>query len=226
MRLPKADPKDIIPAKAGTQVETTGFSRIKFGAGSIKPGMTNCVRLLLGHDNGQGFTLIEIMVSLLTLSIVMVGFWMVMPAEKDDIDKTKERRIALFLTKQMMEEIQSKAYEDPDLSSNSFGPEEPAPRENFDDIDDYDDWDENPPQYPDGTILNGENEIPNYQDLRRQVTVENVDNSDYGTVKPDGTTNSKRITVKVLSTKNPKSFEDDEIIIRWVATREGMELLY
>jgi hypothetical protein len=32
--------KDVIPAKAGIQ-ENTGFPRIKYGAGLVKPGMTN-----------------------------------------------------------------------------------------------------------------------------------------------------------------------------------------
>jgi hypothetical protein len=35
-----------IPAKAGIRLRNTGFPRIKYGAGSIKPGMTN---------NGKGF---------------------------------------------------------------------------------------------------------------------------------------------------------------------------
>jgi len=33
----------VIPAKVGIQ-ENTGFPRIKYGAGSIKPGMTNSTR--------------------------------------------------------------------------------------------------------------------------------------------------------------------------------------
>jgi hypothetical protein len=31
----------VIPAKAGIQIRNTGFPRIKYGAGSVKPGMTN-----------------------------------------------------------------------------------------------------------------------------------------------------------------------------------------
>jgi len=30
----------VIPAKAGIQSENTGFPRIEYGAGSVKPGMT------------------------------------------------------------------------------------------------------------------------------------------------------------------------------------------
>ncbi len=35
----------VIPAKAGIQ-ERTGFPRIKYGAGLVKPGMTKCIRLM------------------------------------------------------------------------------------------------------------------------------------------------------------------------------------
>ena len=36
-------PKPVIPAKAGIQIKKTGFPRIKYGAGLVKPGMTNKV---------------------------------------------------------------------------------------------------------------------------------------------------------------------------------------
>src|SRR4030042_3118685 len=163
----------------------------------------------------QGLILIEVMVSLLIISIGIVGFGMAIPMQKDNVGAMQDERIALLLAKQMMEEIQSKAFEDPDLPSGSFGQEESAPRENFDDIDDYDDWDKNPPQYSDGTILNGENETPNHQDFRRQVEVKNVDNSDYSLTRDNGSTDSKRVTVTVSSIKTLKPFED--IVIRWVA---------
>jgi prepilin-type N-terminal cleavage/methylation domain-containing protein len=174
----------------------------------------------------QGLSLIEVMVSLLIISIGIVGFGMAIPIQKDSVEAMQEERIALLLAKQIMEEIQSKAYEDPNQTPVSFGlePGENAPRINFDDIDDYNDWDKNPPQYPDGTILNGENETPDYQGFRRQVKVENVDDGNYGNVRADGTTNSKRVTVTVSSINDPKPFDD--IVIMWVANRQGMELLY
>jgi hypothetical protein len=151
---------------------------------------------------------------------------MAIPMQKDNVGAMQEELIALLLARQMMEEIQSKAYEDPNQTPVLFGlePGENAPRINFDDIDDYNDWDENPPQYPDGTILNGENETPNYQDFRRQVIVKNVDDSNYSVIRDNGTTSSKRIRVTVSSINDPKPFDD--IVITWVANREGMGLLY
>ena len=37
--------EDVIPAKAGIQ-ENTGFPRIKYGAGLVKPGMTNRLKFM------------------------------------------------------------------------------------------------------------------------------------------------------------------------------------
>lgn len=174
----------------------------------------------------QGLSLIEVMVSLLIITIGIVGFGMAIPLQKDNVEAMQEKRIALLLAKQMMEEIQAKAYEDSNQTPVLFGlePGEDAPRINFDDVDDYNDWDKNPPQYPDGTILNDESETPDYQGFRRRVVVENVTDYDYGNIQLDGTTNSKRITVTVSSINDPKLFDD--IVIMWVANREGMELLY
>jgi len=39
----------VIPAKAGIQSKNTGFPRIKYGAGSVKPGMTNKAKIFLNH---------------------------------------------------------------------------------------------------------------------------------------------------------------------------------
>ncbi len=43
--------KTVIPAKAGIQKDKkTGFPRIKYGAGSVKPGMTIKVKGLMTHN--------------------------------------------------------------------------------------------------------------------------------------------------------------------------------
>ena len=38
---------DVVPSKAGNQFSNTGFPRVKHGAGSVKPGTTEFLRLLL-----------------------------------------------------------------------------------------------------------------------------------------------------------------------------------
>ena len=173
----------------------------------------------------HGLGLVEVLVSLLIVGLGIMGFGMAIPLGKNYIDEMREERVALFLAKQMMEEIQSKAFEDPD-GTPLFGPEggESAPRENFDDVDDYDGWDQNPPQYPNGDVLNGQGGTPDYSEFRRKVVVENVDDVDFGITRADGTIDSKKITVTVSSMKTPASFP--EVVLKWVTTKEGMDLLY
>jgi hypothetical protein len=43
----------VIPAKAGIQLRITGFPRIKYGAGLVKPGMTNKGKISLIHCNRE-----------------------------------------------------------------------------------------------------------------------------------------------------------------------------
>jgi len=173
----------------------------------------------------QGLGLVEVLISLLLIGLGIMGFGMAIPLGKDSIDEMRQERVALFLAKQMMEEIQSRAFEDPNQPP-LFGREggETPPRTNFDDVDDYDNWDQNPPQYPNGDPLNGNDDRPDYRDFRRKVVVENVDDADYSLARADGTTASKRITVTVSSVRTPSSFSD--VVLKWVANREGMDLLY
>jgi MSHA pilin protein MshD len=177
--------------------------------------------------SNQGLSIVEIVVALLIISLAIVGFGMAIPLQTDNVTAFREERMALFLAKQMMEEIQAKIYEEPSLASGSFGREESmsGPRRLFDDIDDYNGWNENPPQYADGTALDGSSGTPDYSDFRRQVTVENTDDNDYSSpARAQGLTASKRVTVTVSSTKSPTTF--DAVVMTWVANREGMDLLY
>jgi hypothetical protein len=177
----------------------------------------------LSRNHGLG--LIEILVALLLVGLGIMGFGMAIPVGKDSIDEMREERAALLLAKQMMEEIQSKAFEDPDQTPmfSQEGGETP-PRTNFDDVDDYDNWNQSPPQYPSGELLDGQGDRPDYRDFRRTVVVENVDDLDYGLVRGDGTTASKKVTVTVSSVRTPSPFPD--VILKWVANRDGMDLLY
>jgi len=168
----------------------------------------------------QGFGIVEVMVSIIILMFALVGFFSALPLGRNVFNELKEERIAVLLAIQMMEEIQSKAYEDPDIPQGSFGSEEPYPRGNFDDIDDYDGWSMSPPEYQNGTSMNGDGDTPDYNDFCRKVVVKNVDDNDYSITRKDGTTNSKRVVVTVTSPKI------EDVIIKWVATRNGMNILY
>jgi MSHA pilin protein MshD len=186
------------------------------------------VRPTVLFKSNQGLSIVEIVVALLIISLAIVGFGMAIPLQTDNVTGFREERMALFLAKQMMEEIQAKVYEEPSPAApGSFGPEESlgGPRQLFDDIDDYNGWNQNPPQYADGTALDGSSDTPDYNNFRRQVVVENVDDNDYSSpARTQGSTASKRVTVTVSSTKSPKTFDD--VVMTWVANREGMEMLY
>ncbi len=80
-----------------------------------------------------------------------------------------DRGIAKGLADDLMAEILSTAYSDPDGSA-VFGLEtgETAPRANFDDVDDFNGWNQQPPKTADGTT------IADRANYRRRVTVERV----------------------------------------------------
>lgn len=178
--------------------------------------------------SNKGLSIVEIVVALLIITLAIVGFGMAIPLQTDNVTAFREERMALFLAKQMMEEVQTKVYEEPSPTApGSFGREESlnGPRRLFDDIDDYNGWNESPPQYPDGTALNGSGGTPNYSNFQRQVAVDNTDDNDYGSpARSPGSTASKRVTVTVSSIRSPATF--DPVVMTWVANREGMDLLY
>ena len=150
----------------------------------------------------KGATFIEIMISVVILSILMIGFIAVFSRGSRTIREMGEWRIALLLAQQMLEEIGSKDY---------------------DDADSYDGRDFNPPQYCDGTPMDGtsyppdHNFTPYYTYFRREVAVTNVKDDDFSDDSPaDGDTDSKRITVTVSSTATPRHFE--AVVLQTVVT--------
>jgi len=105
------------------------------------------------------------------------------------------QRAAMAYADNLMEEIVSKAFEDPDLPGASFGTEEGL-RSAYDDVDDYDGLSNSPPRHFDGTLLD------EYAGFTRSAAVENVTAADPDptTAEPDGSTDFKRIRVQVAWT--------------------------
>jgi type II secretory pathway pseudopilin PulG len=105
-----------------------------------------------------GFTLVEAAISTMVVG-VMVAAAMNGVAQTSAFRRiSNEQQIAHSLAEQLMAEILSKRYWDPEMSSPT--PIGPSPAENatgnrslFNDVDDYHGWIAGPPQAPDGTLL-------------------------------------------------------------------------
>jgi len=103
-------------------------------------------------------------------------------------DDQMVQTLALGLARDMMEEIASRRFIDPDADPD-FGTEsdeitdpQPQLREPFDDIDDYDGWERQPPEDAGGTALvtdtTGQTPgagLARYADFRRRVRVQYVE---------------------------------------------------
>ena len=148
----------------------------------------------------KGLTLLEILLTTLLLTVGTLSLFSAMAVVKKAEVDTEMITLATILARDIMDEILSKAFEDPDLPSGSFGREELIiPRSNYDDVDDYDGTSESPPQSVAGISYNGAGGTANYSMFTRTVTVENVPQTDFNAAVPstDGSTDAKRIIVTV-----------------------------
>ena len=146
-------------------------------------------------QSNRGVTLVEAVAAIVVLGIAippLVALFSEVAMRSPD---HTYQQAALAYADNLMEEIVSKEFEDPDLASGSFGTEE-GTRADYDDVDDYDGSSNSPPRHFDGTLLD------EYADFTRSVVVENVTAADPDPtgVQPDGSTEFKRIRVTVAWT--------------------------
>ncbi len=148
--------------------------------------------------NSKGFTLVEILISVVILAMVIVPFIGVFTSGIKAGGAAQKIVIGNNLAQDLMEEILSRQFdEDPsDLTPpDQLGPELNEDRTNmspndFDDVDDYNGYVDAPPEEVDGTVMN------EYDEYSRSVTVEYVTEDDFNIVATE-TTPFKRITVIV-----------------------------
>jgi len=142
-------------------------------------------------QHGRGFTLIELIVTIVIIGIVLLALVMSFHESLKVMGRQKDLRKAVVLSEELMNEIRSKRYVDPVLT-NSFGPEAGEVRRTYDDVDDYDDWSETPPQTVTGTVMS------NFSGVTRRVIVGNVPTNNFNAAPaPDNSTDFKRIMVVV-----------------------------
>ncbi|MCG3131621.1 MAG: hypothetical protein FLDDKLPJ_02425 [Phycisphaerae bacterium] len=125
----------------------------------------------------------------------------------------KEQQAAMDLASDLLAEILTRAFEDPELAPGSFGAGAgEVSRKDYEDVDDYHGWVESPPQNLDGTVMTG---YPNY---RREVRVWNVQLSDMKTVASNGSTPVKVIEVRVLVSRKLRA-----TVVGYRTRHEGYE---
>ncbi|MBI1850603.1 MAG: hypothetical protein HYR85_09700 [Planctomycetes bacterium] len=138
----------------------------------------------------EGFSAIEVLIGIVLLAIVLPGLLTGIFALEAGSGNARMRTLACELAEDQLDEIASKAFEDPDLPADSFGTEE-AVRANWDDVDDFDGLVRSPPTDALGGAITGASAFT------RSVAVENVDDTNLDVPVADGSTDIKRITVTV-----------------------------
>lgn len=140
------------------------------------------------------FTLIELIVTILFASMAILALVMILEESLKNLERQKRIRAAGVLAEELLNEIRSKKYEDPQFPTN-FGPEIWAGETNrlaYDDVDDYDGWIQSPPRTVEGLFL------PGVTAFTWQTVVENVPENDFNApAVPDKSTDFKRITTVI-----------------------------
>ena len=116
----------------------------------------------------RGVTLVEVVMSTMIVSILMVATLKALGAATSSSKSAGNRAVAIGLADDLMTEILKAKYVDPG-SSPVFGLETgegSTTRAAFNDVDDYNGWTEQPPQAKDGTVM------ANRSDWQRRVTVD------------------------------------------------------
>ena len=167
----------------------------------------------------QGFTLVELMVAILITGTSMVALINLLPVLSDTADSAHEIATAVGLARLLIEETDLLPFEDP-AANCTFGvesDESDASRADFDDVDDYDGYSDQPPQDKQG------NPDTEYAEYKRSVEVVNLDTSDLSTVRTDGSTDAKLVTVTV--TRRGRTVTSLSVIRFYGANRSDEPLL-
>jgi prepilin-type N-terminal cleavage/methylation domain-containing protein len=156
----------------------------------------------------KGMSFLEIVVAILIIGIIAGGVGSLFFVAMEQARRNKISLAASSLAQDLMEEIDSKEWEDPSVSGN-MGPEASESRYGnnsatiFDDIDDYRGWSKTPPEvrHPDpantsGVSMDGQTidlgggktyEVPDHSHFQRRVDVQYADPN---TLQPQGLTAS------------------------------------
>jgi len=157
----------------------------------------------------HGLSQVEVVVSSLIVGVVLVGALNVLGGATRTNRVAADQLDAPALAHQLIGEILSLPYEDPEEPGGSIGletGETNTTRADFDDLDDYDGWSQIPPETKDGTM------VPDASGWRRLVTVKYFDPT-------TGSTGGTDMGVKLINVKiQPPSgtnFELNTLRSKW-----------
>ena len=109
------------------------------------------------HASRPALSLVEVTISVTIVAVMMVSALNTLWSVTRTRQINQDRQIGQKLAEQLMAEILSKPYEDPDVAPGSFGATGSelilGDRSHFDDVDDYDGWSASPPEMADGTVI-------------------------------------------------------------------------
>ena len=130
-----------------------------------------------GRRQQSGFTFLEIVISLLVLTVGAFSMLQCVNVAMDANNRAIQEGIASNLASALMSEIMTKRFQEnaKPTENLNFGIENGESRflvPFFDDVDDYDVYpDETPPKTLGGSVMDGTNNAPNYSDFTRGVDV-------------------------------------------------------
>jgi len=139
----------------------------------------------------KGFSLIEALFAILLVGLAIASLLGANAAFTRASGAGVNLSTAEFLLEQIKELSATLPVIDPETETTTFGPEEPNVAD-YDDLDDFDSATFNPPISTERTAL------ADFASFTQEVTVENVNASDFEQVAPDHSTAFVRVTVNVL----------------------------
>lgn len=144
------------------------------------------------RKNKNAFTLIEVLVALLLVSLAIISIITANISSTKINAASADMTTAEFLIEQISQLTTMLPAVDPNTGTSTFGPEAGETLAAFDDIDDFSSLTFNPPIASDRSTLTA---LGNFT---QQVTVENVNASDYETTVGNHLSDFYRITVTIL----------------------------
>jgi len=138
------------------------------------------------------FTLVEAVLAMLVVALMLVAALNAVSAARAAELAFADRTRGAMLAQALLDEVLSRAYDDPEESDAPLGPDDgETTRAKFNDVDDYANWTESPPQNLDGTSMT------DLAGWTRSVVVERVDGANPSGPAAGAETGLKRVTVTV-----------------------------